>query len=128
MNKIDRATSWNKNNPEKVKIFNMLGVLKRKCQKDGVDYDLDAEWLREKVEGVCEKTAMPFDMHTPNGPFLPAIKRRSEEGGYTKKNCMVVINLYSIADCDETLYRFCKQYVLMYDILHNTTTRKFPGV
>lgn len=115
---MSRQAQYNKNNPVKVKLFNMLGVLKRKCAKDNIAYELDSVWLREKIEGVCEVTGTPFDMQEPGGPFLPVIKRQDENVGYTKDNCLVVINIYSIANDEATLYQFCKQFILVYDILH----------
>ena len=123
---MDRAATYNKNNPVKVKLFNMLGVIKRKCAKDGISYDLDSQWLKEKVEAVCEVTGTPFDMHEPGGPFLPVVARRDKSGPFTKDNCQVVVNIYSIANSEHVLYDFCKQYIMIYEILHKNP--KFPGV
>lgn len=121
-----RQTKWNKNNPVKVKLFNMLGVIKRKCLKDGIKYDLTPDWLRDKLEGVCEVTGTPFDLHQAKGPFLPVIQRVDDSAGYTVDNSRVVIQIYSIANDEHTLYQFCKQYTTIYDILHATPT--FPPV
>lgn len=115
---------WNKNNPVKVKLFNMLGVIKRKCLKDGIKYDLTSDWLRNKLEGVCEVTGTPFDLHQAKGPFLPVIQRVNKSAGYTVDNSRVVIQIFSIANDEHTLYQFCKQYILVHDILY--TNPKFP--
>ena len=119
-----KQVKYNKNNPVKVKLFNMLGVIKRKCLKDGIKYDLTSDWLRDKLEGVCEVTGTPFDLHQAKGPFLPVVQRVNESAGYTVDNSRVVIQIYSIANDETTLYNFCKQYIIIYDILH--TKPAFP--
>ena len=124
---MSRQVQYNKNNPVKVRLFNMLGVIKRKCKNADISYDLTSEWLRDKLEGLCDATGMPFDMHD-DGPFLPVIQRRDKNQGYTIDNSIVVIKIYSVANDDHILYQFCRQYTTMYDILYNTKAPKFPGV
>lgn len=119
-----RRVKWNKNNPVKVKLFNMLGVIKRKCLKDGIKYNLTSDWLRDKLEGVCEVTGTPFDLHQAKGPFLPIIQRQDESAGYTIDNSRVVVQIYSIANDPDILYNFCKQYITIHDILY--TKPAFP--
>lgn len=118
MNELTKQAKYNRNNPVKVKLFNMLGVIKRKCLKDGIKYNLTSEWLRDKLEGVCEVTGTPFDLHQVNGPFLPVIQRLDKDTGYTIDNCRVVINIYSLANSPDILYNFCKQYITIHDILY----------
>ena len=63
----------------------------------GVRFDLDADWLIEKIEaGVCEFSGIPFadsESGSYNNPFVPSIDRIKPGGDYTKDNCRVVVNI-----------------------------------
>lgn len=76
----------------------MVRSARHRAKRDGLDFDLDAEWVQGKLEvGLCEATNLPFDLGPKdesergwNASLSPTIHRYRPRGGYTKDNCMVV--------------------------------------
>lgn len=78
-----------------------LAALKRGyCKKNGIEYDLDRDWILERLRGTCEITGLPFkhQKHVPGkskpgpGPKSPSIDRIDPAKGYTKDNCRMVLH------------------------------------
>lgn len=73
----------------------LLRAVGKRCRKDGVDLDLDREWLAARLNaGKCELTGLAFDMSVSKRrptARTPSIDRISANGGYTKANCRVIL-------------------------------------
>lgn len=84
----------------------LLGGAKARAKKLQIDFDLDLDWLVEKINGVCERTGMAFELtNTGIGKRSltgPSIDRIDAQGPYTKENCQVVILGYNLAKSDGT--------------------------
>jgi hypothetical protein len=69
--------------------------IKKRSKREGVDFDLDAGWLSEKLKrGKCELTGLQFDFSIENrrrNSRTPSVDRITAGGGYTKANCRVVL-------------------------------------
>lgn len=67
--------------------------------KDGKQrgFDLTLDWLLPKLRtGTCELTGIPFEFPPKiygqgNSPLQPSIDKINPQGGYTQKNCRVVL-------------------------------------
>lgn len=92
---IAKNRLWKKNNP--IKVFR--GHVKRRARDAKVEFDLDLEWFKERIErGVCEATGLPFvDSDKPMAPFTHSVDRTDPSKGYTKDNCKMVIWIYNAA-------------------------------
>jgi hypothetical protein len=84
-----------------------LGV-RLEAKRKGVDFDLTVEWFRLRLKtGVCEMSALPFDLESQRGPNRPSVDRKAAGGHYTQANCRLV--LYSI---NMALSNYGEDYVL----------------
>lgn len=112
----DYATVVNANKSSTVKSFeayyltvkgrasHMLNNAKSRAKRKNIPFELDAEWIRERLRaGKCEVTNIPFVFainggrgHTENS-FSPSIDRIVPELGYTKDNCRVICWIYNRA-------------------------------
>lgn len=74
----------------------LLRHAKNRSEKRKIDFDLDKNWLVEKLNyGKCELSDIEFDFSS-NGlshfnPLSPSIDRIDPNKGYTKDNCRVVL-------------------------------------
>ena len=117
----EHQLKWIAENPEKHKDQNirkfekyycslkgrttyMLGNARQRARKGNLIFELDSEWLREKLEkGICEVTGIPFDIQINGGKghntnsFSPSLERRNNSKGYTKENTEVVCWIYNRA-------------------------------
>lgn len=72
-----------------------LNYAQDRSRKHNLPYNLDREWLLEKLKkGVCELSGLVF-VRTPPGryrthPFAPSIDRIEPHLGYVKENCRLV--------------------------------------
>lgn len=94
----------------------MLASIKHRSGKNGLEYDLDTEWLFHKLQQPCERTGLPFNLlakspsmkdRPPDGPSVDKI---NPDGGYLKSNCQVVVWWYNCAKqrfTDEQMKYFC---------------------
>jgi len=70
----------------------LLRNIRRRSKAEGWEFDLDCDWLIQRLEaGICEISALPFDMSAIKGPYTPSVDRVIAGGGYTKRNCRVVL-------------------------------------
>ena len=80
----------------------MVNGARRRALEKGLDFDLDLEWLKEKIEaGKCEATGLAFDL-TPSkaywkNPYGPSLDRIEAGGGYTKDNTRVVVAIFNMS-------------------------------
>lgn len=76
----------------------LLRGAKQRAEKKGVPFDLDYEWVYERVSaGHCSVTGLPFNFSGGKHPFGPTLDRIVPEGGYTKENTQVVVWAYNAA-------------------------------
>jgi hypothetical protein len=83
----------------------MVNTARNRAKTTGVAFDLDRNWLEEKLRsGPCEVTGLPFDL-TPASqkgrkgqkPHAPSLDRKVAGGNYTKDNVQVVVHVYNVA-------------------------------
>jgi len=80
----------------------MLTGAKNRAATTGKDYDLNMEWLLEKMnKGICELTGLPFDYtviaKNKQSPFGPSLDRVDSSKGYTQDNTRVVVVIANLA-------------------------------
>lgn len=81
----------------------MLRSAKNRAKKSNLNYELDKEWLIEKLKNEkCEMSGIKFSFEKPYkgyqyNPYSPSIDRHDPKKGYTKANSRVVITAYNIA-------------------------------
>lgn len=110
------AKKWRLDNPHK----HLLKHAKYRALEKNIEFDLDEEWVKDKLNGVCERTLIPFyigpyEKHRRH-PFAPSIDRIDNNKGYTKDNCQVVVWMYNQMKneySDDLVYNFAKA------IIHN---------
>lgn len=78
---------------------------RKRAQTKGVPFDLDIEWVREKLTpGRCELTGIGFSYEpTPEfnwNPYAPCLDRIIPALGYVKTNVRVVCNAVNFARMD----------------------------
>lgn len=84
----------------------LVGAVKKRCKREGYEFDLDPHWLARKIKGVCELTGLPFDLTGERRLYTPSIDRIVAGAGYTKENCRVVLLGVNIALQDWGLEEF----------------------
>jgi hypothetical protein len=81
----------------------MLDVARRRSLQTGKSFDLDREWILDRlIIGKCEVTGIEFEFgkHGDKRRFnrlAPSLDRVDSLRGYTKDNCQVVIAHYNFA-------------------------------
>lgn len=108
---------WNKNYPWR----SLLRGAKSRAAKNGLLFDLDIEWAKNRWTGFCEMTGLSFSsperrVGYKRKNFSPSIDRISCEKGYTKENCRFVlwcINAFKATGTDSEIYRVAAAMLLM---------------
>lgn len=81
----------------------LLRSAKMRAKKNKLDFELDFEWLVDKLRnGTCEMCGLKISYDPPkknfhHNPYSPSIDRHDPKKGYTKGNSKVVITAYNIA-------------------------------
>lgn len=97
----------------------LLERAKQRSKQFNVPYDLNEEWLKEKLEiGFCELSGLKFE-HSSNpdwraSPFCPSIDRIIPSQGYTKENGRVICFCVNMARSnwgDDVLFKMCKAII-----------------
>lgn len=115
--KQDRART-ERNQPE-YWSRKLLSNARQRARKGDLPFELDREWIEVKLRrNRCEVTGLPFTFIAGQGKganrenaFGPSIDKIDPEGGYTRDNCRVVVNIYNTARGsaeDEALTRLCR--------------------
>lgn len=95
----------------------MLSNARQRATKGSLPFDLDREWLKEKLCGSCEVTRLPFDLNIRSrgkghhSPWSPSLDRKDPDLGYTKDNCRMVVWMYNAAkhvSSDEDVLKMTK--------------------
>jgi len=70
----------------------LLASARKRAESKGIPFDLDKEWLTERLEGECEISGVAFDFHAgPRNAKTPSLDRIDSSQGYTKNNCRVIL-------------------------------------
>lgn len=79
----------------------MYRRLKKRAKAKGLEFDLDREWLRSGLSSGCALSGLPFDF-TAGGlqSHGPSVDRIQAGGGYTKRNCRIVLACINLALLD----------------------------
>src|ERR1700738_5064705 len=69
--------------------LNSLRGSKQRAKKEGIPFSLTRDWARERWNGNCEVTGLPFIFSTRRNPYLfsPSLDRIVPELGYAPDNC-----------------------------------------
>ena len=94
---------WYETNHGRAKV--MLNSSKRRAAKNGWEFDLDLEWLMDKLLiGICEATGVVLSTirrgNSLKNPWAPSIDRKNSNGGYTKDNCQLTCCMFNLAKSD----------------------------
>ena len=87
---------------------------KRRAKRKNIEYELDADWVRERIDGGhCEVTKIPFALQT-GSPWIPSIDRIDSDKGYTKSNSRLVVWAFNRArgpQSDDVMLRLARAIV-----------------
>jgi hypothetical protein len=91
---IRERARW-RSTPE-ARITELLVTTRLRAEENGLEFNLDAEWFRTRLSGVCELTGLPFDLEPGRrrgrfNPYAPSIDRIIAGSHYTKTNCRMVV-------------------------------------
>jgi hypothetical protein len=102
----------------------LFWAAKRTAKKNGLPFDLDVDWIEEKlIHGKCEVSDIPFtftSLKTGKGgmgsqnPFAPTLDREMAKKGFLKTNTRVVIWMYHSGKHNvshETFMQLCRALV-----------------
>ncbi len=86
----------------------VLATLKQRAAKAGLEFDLDAEWIKKQMaRGRCARTGLPLKpkMYRPGEagirhPLSPSWDRIDNDKGYTKSNVQLVCCIYNLTKND----------------------------
>ena len=79
----------------------MITYTKYRAKQKGWDFDLDKEWVEERLaNGLCEVSNIPFEV-TAHSPWRPSIDRKDSSKGYTRDNCRLVVWQFNLAKGDK---------------------------
>ena len=83
-------------------FMTLLSRSKRRAEQNGWGYDLDYDWLMEKMtSGRCSVTDVDLVIAGDKNPWQPSIDRIDSSKGYTKDNCQIVCWIYNRAKNDD---------------------------
>lgn len=103
------------------KAYNFFYTAKHRSTAKNYEFDLDVEWIFERLNKPCPKTGYNFVVgsggknYSTRNPYSPSMDRIDNSKGYTKDNVQVVCWIYNAAKqtfSDKELLDFCKQVVL----------------
>lgn len=102
-------------NPYRFKAGSMLHNTKAKCKKDKILYDLDLDFVEERLKQGCPMTGLPFDINNRFVlPFSPSIDRIDPNKGYLKSNCRVIlmgVNALKGGGTDDDVYEIAENLI-----------------
>lgn len=80
----------------RARVVAMMGTVRARAKERGILCDLDEEWIKTRLAGVCELTGLPFDLEPGRrvgrfNPYAPSIDRIIAGSHYTKSNCRMIV-------------------------------------
>jgi hypothetical protein len=95
----------------------MLNNARQRSVKHNMLYDLEVEWLVNKMKGGrCELTNIDFDYG--ENRLRPSLDRINPHKGYTMTNCRLVLkimNFWKLDYTDNEIYEVAKAFVEKYE-------------
>lgn len=82
----------------------MFHSSKHRAARKRLEFDLDKEWIIERLSKPCPRTNMPFSLVIGWGRTwnAPSIDRIDNTKGYIKENCQIVVDMYNM--CKSTYH------------------------
>lgn len=131
----ERTARYYKNNPEYQDDYRysyngtlrrMLAGARKRAKVRGVEFELDKEWLEQKIKqqnNRCAYSGVKFDFSRPVNKKirhdLPSIDRIDVRGGYTKDNSAIVCSIINIMKYDIEVDDFIEYCRLVAQRVHN---------
>ena len=90
---------------------------RRYCELNDIDYNLDQEWIHDRMLKGCSLTGIKFDLNAVDGrlnPMGPSIDRIDSTMGYLKSNCRVILfclNAFKSTMSDDEMYSVAKKLI-----------------
>jgi hypothetical protein len=101
--------------------FTLHSLARNRAKKKGLEFDLDVEWVYEKLKPlVCERTGIDLTLtnkgahYGSRNPLTPSLDKINPKGGYTKDNVQVVSWWYNLAKfvyTDQQVLEICRAIV-----------------
>lgn len=82
---------------QKYRAAILVKGLRKRARAEGLECDIDAEWVLARIPGGCELTGLPFDLSTGRIPRAPSVDRIHAGGPYLQKNCRLVLLVVNLA-------------------------------
>ena len=102
--------------------FRAHAILKRvqkRAKVNGLEFDLDHAWVLERLNSGCEVSGLPYDFSAEGAhirqPFGPSVDRILAGGGYTKRNCRMILMCLNTAFMDWGMERFLPVVKAVYE-------------
>jgi len=102
---IAQSNEWRERQHQTKPWAPLLGTAKYRAKKEGLPFNLTAEWALATWKGVCEISGIPFVLNKRRSVFSPTIDKIIPKLGYEQNNCRFVlfgVNAlkYNSADAD----------------------------
>lgn len=99
-------------------IIRKLAELKKRALFKNVQFDLDSQWIRTKLNKKnCEVSNLPFN-HDKGVWYTQSIDRTDNNHGYTKDNCKVILwgmNVGKGSNSYEDLYNVSRAFIKQFE-------------
>ena len=74
------------------KAHYLIRISKKRAETKGWEFNLDWQWVEEKLTQHCELSGIPFGMENERIEWdSPTLDRIDNSRGYTKDNCRVIL-------------------------------------
>jgi len=74
-------------------VNEMFNSTRRRCKAKGVEFNLTKAWYRDKLNGQCELSGLPFDFFSKKSnqsARAASVDRIDPKGGYCESNCRMI--------------------------------------
>lgn len=82
-----------RNSKVEYQVQQLYNRAKIRCKQKGIRFNLTKAWYREKLNGTCELSGLPFEKTTNNRKpkaRAASVDRIDPEKGYTPENCRMI--------------------------------------
>lgn len=88
---IAQSNEWRERQHQTKPWAPLLGTAKYRAKKEGLPFNLTAEWALATWKGVCEISGIPFVLNKRRSVFSPTIDKIIPNLGYEQSNCRFVL-------------------------------------
>lgn len=96
-----------------------LERMRKRAKEKNIEFNLTKQWLEDKLKiNRCEITGIPFVYEPVMNPYYPVLDRKNNKKGYTKDNCVLILNLLNCAKGEfglDLLHEWAKKFVKKYE-------------